>query len=431
MKFKIGDKVIEMLEDDGLSKKEIVKSVFDALKENTHEVKDREPMDWDEFEQCRGFDRVIFSDIMEKANDKDKTAILEYFDTLPFVTFHTDDNDVEDPTMVYVDKANKVLIIDGDDKVLDEEPEEEEIEVKEEVKEEVEDAHRGEASEDGAQELFLYATNDGRLYRQRIEPIINNLHRKYKKGIFDDELAVKAFMYVADDANKRYEKEFGENFNVPTRELCARKLLDYYEEDIKGEWLNDSCKDKKVKDVNLIGDLSDYEPWGQARQIWEKIQNEDKIDALDNILEDIYPEGLSFTELNDLLAYDWEEVYKWLGLSDEVEDSCKKDACKDKLRHWFVNKETGELKSLEELKKEYDYAEWDDTCAQSLFEEWEYWKKADIDDTKKKSPRDSKKKSICDICGQEVKSIEKIGQHFCVCPECKRHMKESDIELLK
>ena len=49
----------------------------------------------------------------------------------------------------------------------------------------------------------------------------------------------------------------------------------------------------------------------------------------------------------------------------------------------------------------------------------------------KKKAKDSKKKSICDICGQEVKDIEKIGQHFCVCPECKRHMKESDIELLK
>ena len=35
--------------------------------------------------------------------------------------------------------------------------------------------------------------------------------------------------------------------------------------------------------------------------------------SLENILEELYPDGMTETELNDLLWFDSESVYEWLG----------------------------------------------------------------------------------------------------------------------
>lgn len=108
-------------------------------------------------------------------------------------------------------------------------------------KEAVTEAHKEQADEDAVRELVLYAENDSRIYRNRTLPVIANLKRKVAKGVFDKELAVKAFQYVADDAAKQYKKEFPAeddgtydyNFNPATREEVARQLLDRYIEQIE------------------------------------------------------------------------------------------------------------------------------------------------------------------------------------------------------
>lgn len=108
-------------------------------------------------------------------------------------------------------------------------------------KEAVTEAHKEQADEDAVRELVLYAENDSRIYRNKTLPVIANLKRKVAKGVFDKELAVKAFQYVADDAAKQYKKEFpaeddgtyNYNFNPATREEVARQLLDRYMEQIE------------------------------------------------------------------------------------------------------------------------------------------------------------------------------------------------------
>ena len=108
-------------------------------------------------------------------------------------------------------------------------------------KEAVTEAHKEQADEDAVRELVLYAENDSRIYRNKTLPVIANLKRKVAKGVFDKELAVKAFQYVADDAAKQYKKEFPAeddgtydyNFNPATREEVARQLLDLYMEQIE------------------------------------------------------------------------------------------------------------------------------------------------------------------------------------------------------
>ena len=82
-----------------------------------------------------------------------------------------------------------------------------------------------------SRELFLYATNDGDLYRHMITPIINNLRKKAAKGIYEKEKAVYAYYNVATEASKKYERDFGYRFGVADRFTVAVEMADYYEEE--------------------------------------------------------------------------------------------------------------------------------------------------------------------------------------------------------
>jgi len=87
-------------------------------------------------------------------------------------------------------------------------------------------------------ELYLFAVNDGNLYRQRIAPIIKNLQRKIKKDIYDPTLALKLWKYAADDAAQRYTKEYGTGkgygiFTPTVRRYTALELQNYYEEELR------------------------------------------------------------------------------------------------------------------------------------------------------------------------------------------------------
>ena len=81
-----------------------------------------------------------------------------------------------------------------------------------------------------SRELFLYATNTGDLYRRMITPLIQNLRKKAKKGIYDKEKAVDAFYYVACEASKMYKKDFGYAFSVQDRFTAAVDMEECYRE---------------------------------------------------------------------------------------------------------------------------------------------------------------------------------------------------------
>lgn len=69
--------------------------------------------------------------------------------------------------------------------------------------------------------------------------------------------------------------------------------------------------------------LSNFRWWSgaetTAQRIWEE-KGSDGFDELEAILEDAYPDGIDETDLNDLLWFDAETVYEWLGIGDEDED---------------------------------------------------------------------------------------------------------------
>lgn len=65
-------------------------------------------------------------------------------------------------------------------------------------------------------------------------------------------------------------------------------------------------------------DFSEFEPWGQAREIYERVKEEDKLDELESLLEEVFTSELpTDTQINDLLAYDWEWVYEMLDIKEE------------------------------------------------------------------------------------------------------------------
>ena len=58
--------------------------------------------------------------------------------------------------------------------------------------------------------------------------------------------------------------------------------------------------------------------WGQAIDVLKEIQKAGMENELMTYLEDIFNEGVDRTELNDLLAYDWEWVYSQIGMPSEA-----------------------------------------------------------------------------------------------------------------
>lgn len=77
---------------------------------------------------------------------------------------------------------------------------------------------------DAVRELVLYADNDGTLYQQSAVPIMKNLTRKWRKGVYDSELAAKLWLYHATRAAKNYAQEFGYAFSVQDRKAAAKEF---------------------------------------------------------------------------------------------------------------------------------------------------------------------------------------------------------------
>ena len=67
-------------------------------------------------------------------------------------------------------------------------------------------------------------------------------------------------------------------------------------------------------------DLASFEVWSGARDTLDRIIDEGMCEQLEFILEDLYPDGMTEGELNDLLWFEPETVFEWLGISDEDEE---------------------------------------------------------------------------------------------------------------
>lgn len=148
------------------------------------------------------------------------------------------------------------------------------------------------------------------------------------------------------------DKEPDEDFETDVRSILSMSGFETeFEGDNEGglSRLGESCKKGKRKkideSVKIISTLDDYKPWSGAKDTYEAIVDAGKVDDLDFYLEDTYPEGLTMTELNDLLWFDGDSVLSDLGIyTEDAIDTAIQDAVDEAQGEIFVS--TGELESF-------------------------------------------------------------------------------------
>ena len=122
-----------------------------------------------------------------------------------------------------------------------------------------------------AHELVLYAENDSQLYTQSAVPIMKNLTRKFKKGVYDPALAVKLWKYHADRAAKKYGKDHGNDdgfkiFSPAHRREAAKYFEEYWTDELNaGNTMESKVtenKDQALRDLRDI--MSELESLGDA-----------------------------------------------------------------------------------------------------------------------------------------------------------------------
>lgn len=86
-----------------------------------------------------------------------------------------------------------------------------------------------------------------------------------------------------------------------------------------------------------VDTTENFKPWSGAVSTYETIAEEDKLDDLDFLLEELYPEGISESHLNDILWFESDWVFAQLGINDMVggeifdEEDLEEDEDEEKL----------------------------------------------------------------------------------------------------
>lgn len=96
--------------------------------------------------------------------------------------------------------------------------------------------------------------------------------------------------------------------------------------------------------------LEDFQAWSGGESTLDRIINEGKCSQLESMLEDLYPDGMTDTQLNDLLWFESDTVFEWLGI--RTYDQIKEELEEKKAE-------------LEDLQSDYEY----DTSDEDMSEE--------------------------------------------------------------
>jgi len=82
---------------------------------------------------------------------------------------------------------------------------------------------------------------------------------------------------------------------------------------------------KITKEISLIS----FEAWGPAISTLDKVIDYAEDQTLEAILEDLYPEGIDETQLNDILAYEEDWIFEMLGIKEDEDDDADDDDADD------------------------------------------------------------------------------------------------------
>ena len=68
--------------------------------------------------------------------------------------------------------------------------------------------------------------------------------------------------------------------------------------------------------LKIITTLDDYNAWSGAVETFNTIRDNNMLDDFEFLIEECYPDGITQTQLNDILWFDGEWVLEQLGLND-------------------------------------------------------------------------------------------------------------------
>lgn len=132
-------------------------------------------------------------------------------------------------------------------------------------------------------------------------------------GLSTDELAASlAYMFRMNDEDPYHGNDDEDEIEESVRSKGRKS--------VKASKLRKGKNRKAVTAARLTIDFGQYKPWSGAVDTWDNLERFDKIDLLEQILDDTYYDEnageavLSETELNDLLWFEPETVYEWVGL---------------------------------------------------------------------------------------------------------------------
>lgn len=71
--------------------------------------------------------------------------------------------------------------------------------------------------------------------------------------------------------------------------------------------------------INYDLDLANFEAWSGGVDTLNRVIEEGKTEELEAILEELYPDGMDETQLNDILWFEEDWIFEMLGISEEEE----------------------------------------------------------------------------------------------------------------
>lgn len=75
-----------------------------------------------------------------------------------------------------------------------------------------------------------------------------------------------------------------------------------------------------MKTFNENMTLSNFEAWAGAKDTRQTILDANLGDEFDALIEELYPDGLSETQLNDILWFEEDWIYESLGMVPDEEE---------------------------------------------------------------------------------------------------------------
>ena len=126
--------------------------------------------------------------------------------------------------------------------------------------------------------------------------------------------------------NKRVYSDDTEESTVTSVKLTELTIWVPDDEEVRMDLIEEVTAEPITEDLEIIGYMKDFHPWGDAIPVFETIEAAGKLEAFEHLLEDYYNEAETgdeektlptFEQINDLLIYRADWIYDMLQISPE------------------------------------------------------------------------------------------------------------------